>query len=60
VEPDPGGAAEDDLDGYVFRPVLAGFWRQRETWDGTYSFADLVDIHRLMDAQHRARMEEAK
>lgn len=48
-------ASSSTLDGYVFRPVAAGYWRQHETWDGTYNFADLVDIHQLMDLQEEWR-----
>ena len=41
---------------------MAGYWQQRETWDGTYNFADLVDVHEMMDVQRemRRRVEELK
>ena len=33
------------------RPVVHGLWRQRETFDGTYSFEDLLDAHELLDVK---------
>ena len=46
-------------------PVLAGRWQQHETWDGTYSMIDLLEIHEAMAVQRenerRSReAEEAK
>ena len=32
-------------------PVAAGLWRQRELYDGTYTFSDLADSHELMQVQ---------
>ncbi len=29
-------------------PVAAGFWRQHELWDGTYTLDDLLDIVELI------------
>lgn len=40
-----------NLDGYLFAPVAAGLWRQRELYDGTYTFSDLLDAHELMLVQ---------
>lgn len=37
---------------YCFTPVLAGFWKQYELWDGTYTLYDLIDIHRAMEAKN--------
>jgi hypothetical protein len=34
-------------------PVLTGFWRQHELWDGTYDFQDLVDFHEMFDVTER-------
>jgi hypothetical protein len=31
------------------RPVEAGFWKLRETFDGTYTIDDLFDIVEMMD-----------
>ena len=28
-------------------PVMAGDWKQRETWDGTYTLDDLLDYHEM-------------
>jgi hypothetical protein len=28
--------------------VLAGYWKQHELWDGTYTLDDLADIHEVM------------
>ena len=50
-------------------PVSAGHWKQHETWDGTYTFDDLLDIVEIMQvkaenerrAREQAEMEaEAK
>ncbi|MCL1999704.1 MAG: hypothetical protein FWG65_13175 [Turicibacter sp.] len=35
----------------LFAPVIAGHWRQHETWDGTYSLDDLLDIIEAMQIQ---------
>ncbi len=42
------------------RPVMAGMWRQHETWDGTYSFEDLLDAHEILDikAENERRMRD--
>ena len=40
-----------NLDGYLFAPVAAGLWRQRELYAGTYTFSDLADAHELMQVQ---------
>ena len=29
-------------------PVAAGFWKQHELWDGTYTLDDLLDIVELI------------
>lgn len=36
---------------YCFSPVLKGYWRQHELWDGTYDLYDLIDIHMAMETQ---------
>ncbi len=46
---EPAGTV--NLDGYLFAPVAAGLWRQRELYDGTYTFSDLADAHELMQVQ---------
>ena len=27
---------------------MAGYWKQKELWDGTYNIDDLFDIHELI------------
>lgn len=52
-----------NYDAYLFAPVVAGFWRQKETWDGTYSLEDLIDIHELMAVRsenERRQREQAE
>lgn len=34
-------------------PVVAGMWRQHETWDGTYTFDDLLDAHEVLMVQEK-------
>ncbi len=47
-----------NCDAYLFAPVAAGFWKQHELWDGTYTLGDLMDIHEVMavksENEHRA------
>jgi hypothetical protein len=33
----------------LMRPVAAGFWMLKETFDGTYTVDDLLDILEVMD-----------
>jgi hypothetical protein len=33
--------------------VTAGIWRQRELRDGTYTFADLMDAHEMLDLKYK-------
>lgn len=42
-------------------PVLAGHWKQKETWDGTYNLTDLLDIREAMivEAENKHRAQEA-
>lgn len=42
-------------------PVLAKYWKQHETWDGTYDLTDLLDIRELMmvQAENTRRAREA-
>lgn len=37
-----------NIDGFAFAPVSAGFWKQHELWDGTYTIDDLLDINEMM------------
>jgi hypothetical protein len=40
---------------------MAGWWKQHETYDGTYSFLDLVEVNRVLDIyqENRARATDA-
>ena len=40
-----------NIDEFLFLPVAAGFWRQHELWDGTYTLDDLLDIAELAEAR---------
>jgi hypothetical protein len=50
------------IDSFLWRPVFEGFWKQRETFDGTYDFGDLLAFHEFSDAnrENRKRYEEWK
>ena len=39
------------LDPFLFRPVVAGIWTHREAIDGTFTFADLLDAHEMLDVK---------
>jgi hypothetical protein len=41
--------------------VLAGFWRQHETSDGTYTIHDLIEVNRVLDVrdENQRRANEA-
>ncbi len=41
-------AEAPNIDELAFLPVAAGFWRQHELWDGTYTLDDLLDIAELV------------
>lgn len=49
-EPEPFPA---DLSPLVWRPILAGHWRQHEAFDGTYDVEDLCDVLRVMDVKDK-------
>jgi hypothetical protein len=42
------------------RPVSAGVWRLRETFDGTYTIDDLLDINEVLDVQTENRIRAAR
>ena len=47
----------------LFAPVVAGYWRQHELWDGTYTLDDLMDIIEVIQVKNeneRRSMEAAK
>ena len=37
-----------NIDETAFLPVAAGYWKQHELWDGTYTLDDLMDIVELI------------
>ena len=41
-----------NIDEMAFLPVAAGYWRQHEMWDGTYTLDDLMDILELMQVSN--------
>ena len=41
-----------NLDEFLFLPVSAGYWKQHELWDGTYTLDDLLDIAELIRVKH--------
>ena len=41
-----------NIDELAFLPVAAGFWRQHEMWDGTYTLDDLMDIVELIQVSN--------
>ena len=50
-----------NIDELAFLPVAAGFWRQHELWDGTYTLDDLLDILELIQVsrENERRIKEA-
>jgi len=40
---------------FLWRPVVEGWWKQREMWDGTYTFEDLLDVHEALDVKSENR-----
>lgn len=44
------------------RPVEAGLWKLHETFDGTYTVDDLLDINEVLDIklENKIRVEEWK
>jgi len=51
-----------NLDGLVFLPVSAGYWKQHEIWDGTYTLDDLLDIVEMIRVkkENEYRMTEVR
>ena len=49
-----------NIDELAFLPVAAGFWKQHEMWDGTYTLDDLMDIVEMMQvtAENQRRAME--
>ena len=51
-----------NIDEFLFLPVAAGFWKQHELWDGTYTLDDLLDITELIRVrrENERRAQEVK
>ena len=51
-----------NIDEFLFLPVAAGYWKQHELWDGTYTLDDLLDITELIRVrnENQARAMEAQ
>jgi len=43
-------------------PVMKGFWKQKELWDGTYTFEDLLDIREMIivEQENEIRYRESE
>ena len=41
-----------NIDEMAFLSVSAGYWRQHEMWDGTYTLDDLMDIVELIQVSN--------
>ena len=39
------------MDEFLFLPVVLGYWKQHELWDGTYTLDDLLDIVEVIAVQ---------
>ena len=42
----------------LYAPVLAGYWKQHEIWDGTYTLDDLLDITEVMIVKNEHERRE--
>ena len=42
----------------LYAPVIAGYWKQYETWDGTYTLDDLLDITEVMIVKNENEKRE--
>ncbi len=42
----------------MYAPVLAGYWKQHEIWDGTYTLDDLLDITEVMIVKNENERRE--
>jgi len=56
-ERDPGddcpGTEYPTLDGFLWRPVMAGVWQHRDIVQGVFSFRDLCDVHEYLDVKEK-------
>ena len=49
-----------NIDEFLFLPVAAGYWRQHELWDGTYTLDDLLDITEMIRVMRENERRAAK
>jgi hypothetical protein len=42
----------------LYAPVLAGYWKQCQIWDGTYTLDDLLDITEVMIVKNENERRE--
>lgn len=51
----------ENINARVYLPVIAGFWKQHEMWDGTYTFDDWLDAVEMITvkAENEARQAES-
>jgi len=51
----------ENVNEFLYAPVITGVWRQCELWDGTYTLDDLMDAHEIMrvKAENQRRAEDA-
>ena len=49
-----------NIDEFLFLPVAAGYWRQHELWDGTYTLDDLLDIVELIRVRNENQVRAAE
>jgi len=49
----------ENINEWLYAPVIAGVWEQKELWDGSYTLDDLADMHEILlvktENQERAR-----
>jgi len=43
------------MSAYLWRPVVAGMWMQKELSDGTYTVDDLIEAHEVLRMREQAR-----
>ncbi len=42
----------------LYAPVLAGYWKQCQIWDGAYTLDDLLDITEVMIVKNENERRE--
>lgn len=48
----------ENVEDMLYAPVLAGYWKQYEIWDGTYTLDDLLDITEVMIVKNENERRE--